>query len=151
MSLNTKATLDAIQSHAMTLGLFERVNLHEPKNAPGNGLTVAMWFQNVAPVRSSGLARTSARVEYSVRLYTNMLADPQDMIDPNLADAADVLINAYSGDFDLGETVRNVDLLGQAGVPLSAEAGYLNQDGKNYRVITITLPLIVNDVWEQVP
>lgn len=151
MSLNTKVTLNAIASHAMALGLFERVNTHEPKNAPGNGLTVAIWFQNVAPVRASGLAQTSARVEYSVRLYTNMLSDPQDMIDPNLAEAADVLINAYSGDFDLGGNVRSVDLLGMAGVPLSAEAGYLNQDGKNYRVITITLPLIVNDVWEQVP
>lgn len=151
MSLNTVAILDAIQSHAMALGLFERVNTHEPKNAPGNGITAAIWFQDVTPVRSGGLAQTSARVEYSVRLYTSMLAEPQDMIDPAMTGAVDVLMNAYSGDFELGNNVRNVDLLGQAGQPLSATAGYLNQDGKMLRIITVTLPLIVNDVWEQVP
>jgi hypothetical protein len=57
---------------------------------------------------------------------------------------------AYSGDFELGGNVRNVDLLGQASEGLTAQAGYLEQDGKLYRVMTINLPLIVNDVWNQV-
>jgi len=35
-------------------------------------------------------------------------------------------------------------------VPLSALAGYLNQDGKLYRVMTVTLPIIINDIWAQV-
>jgi hypothetical protein len=42
-----------------------------------------------------------------------------------------------------------VDLLGSAGAPLSAQAGYLNQDGRLFRVMTLTLPIIVNDVWDQ--
>lgn len=150
MSLNTEAILDKVTSHAMALGLFEKVNTHEPKNAPGNGLTAAIWVQTIGPVRSSGLAKTSALVVYTVRLYANMLADPQDAIDPKLVSAVDVLFTAYAGDLDLGDTVRNVDLLGANGVTLNAQAGYLNADGKNFRIMDITLPLIINDAWDQV-
>ena len=151
MAINATGILDSILSHALASGLFERVNGHEPKSAPGNGLSAAVWLDSIGPVVSSGLAATSARLAVNVRLYTAMLADPQDAIDPNLIAAVDTLMTAYSGDFDLGGNVRNVDLLGQAGTPLSAQAGYLNQDGKLFRAMTILLPLIVNDVWEQVP
>ena len=150
MSLNTTVVLNEVVSHAMKLGLFERVNGHEPKSAPGNGLSAAVWVDRVGPA-GSGLAATSALLTLQVRLYSPMLQEPQDAIDPNLTAAADALMNAYSGDFELGGNVRNVDLLGQTGPGLSAQAGYIEQDHKLYRVMTITLPLIVNDVWEQVP
>jgi hypothetical protein len=151
MSLDTTGMLDSIVSHAMRLGLFERVNTSEPKNSPGNGLTAAVWLQMLGPVPvGSGLASTSARVEFMLRIYSNMLAEPQDAIDPEILAALDVLMGAYSGDFDLGGTVRNVDLLGAHGVGLSAVAGYLAVDNKMFRVVDLTLPLIVNDVWDQV-
>jgi hypothetical protein len=34
---------------------------------------------------------------------------------------------------------------------MTARAGYINQDNKMYRVMTITLPLVVNDTWLQSP
>jgi hypothetical protein len=80
-----------------------------------------------------------------------MVQEPQDAIDPGVAAAVDALMAAYSGDFEFGSNVRNVDLLGSAGVPLAAEAGYLNVSGTMYRVMTITLPLIINDLWSQSP
>jgi len=149
--LNATAILDAVTSHAETLGQFERVNGHEPKNAPGNGLSCAVWVASISPARGQhGLAQTSARVVLNVRVFSPMLQEPQDGIDPAVMEAVDALMNAYSGDFTLGGNVRNVDLLGMAGVPMEAQAGYLNQDNRLYRVMTITLPLIVSDVWEQV-
>ncbi len=149
--MDTAAILNKLVSHAMALGLFERVNQHEPKNAPGNGLTYALWVQSIQPLpEASGLAATTGRIEFSGRIYTSMLSQPYDMIDPNMIDATDKLISRYSGDFELGNTVRNVDLLGEHGAPLSANAGYQVQDSKPYRVITITIPLIVNDIWAQV-
>lgn len=151
MSLDTKAILAAVQSHVAASGHFERVNGHEPKNAPGNGLTAAVWVQRVAPVAlASGLSATSALLLVNVRLYSNMLQEPQDAIDPNLVGAADALMAAYSSDFTLGGLVRNVDLLGQFGTSLSGEAGYLEQDRKLFRVMTLTVPLVINDAWEQV-
>lgn len=149
MSLGITGILDAVVSHALATGLFDAVNGYEPKSAPGSGLTAAAWVQSLDPVRGSGLASTSVRVALTVRFYANMLADPQDAIDPYVTNAADVLMGAYSNDFDLGGTVRNVDLLGEHGEGLRAQAGYLEQDRTMYRVMDITLPLIVNDVWGQ--
>jgi hypothetical protein len=149
-SLDINAVLDAAVSHAMALGLFERVNGHEPKNAPGSGLTAAVWVDYIGPhAAQSGLAATSARLVLNVRAYTSMLADPQDAIDPRVVAAVGALMGEYSGDFDFGGAVESVDLLGRAGPPMSAQAGYLNQDQKLYRVMTITVPVIVNDVWTQ--
>lgn len=150
MALDTLPILQAAESHVAASGFFERVNRHEPKNAPGNGLTAAIWVQDVKPAAmASGLAVTAAVLVVNVRLYTNMLAEPQDLIDPNLVEATDALMNAYNGDFTLGGLVRNVDLLGQFGDGLSARAGYLEQDRKMFRVMTLNLPLVLNDVWEQ--
>lgn len=150
MSLNLQAILDAVVSHALASGYFERVNQHEPKAAPGNGISAAVWVNNIAPaVGASGLTATSGRLELNVRVMQNMLKEPQDAIEPAVLAAVDALMSAYSGDFDLGGNVRNVDLLGQAGVPLSAQAGYLPIDGKLYRAMTIVLPLIINDLWNQ--
>lgn len=143
--------LDGVVSHAMTLGLFERVNQHEPKNAPGRGLTAAIWVDTVAPIPAgSGLAVTTGILTLRVRLYTSMLAEPADMIDPTITAAVGAPLSAYSGDFDLGGQIRNVDLLGATGRALSAQAGYLNQDGRLLRIMDITLPCIINDLWDQV-
>lgn len=151
MGLNSGAVFDAAVSHAMSLGVFDRVSKHEPKSKPGSGLTLALWAQRVTPVAAhSGLAVTSARLVLNERIYTNMLADPQDEIDPRVTSATDLLMNAYLGDFTLGDLVSYVDVFGRHGVLLDAQAGYVNQDGALLRVMTITLPLIISDVWIQV-
>ena len=145
---------DAVESPALASGLFDQVNTNEPKSAPGSGLSCAIWLQTIGPAEgASGLAATTGRIELSVRLYTSMLAEPEDMIDPNLTAAAISLMEDYSGDFGLtivtSFDVQSIDLLGAYGVALSANAGYLNADGKLFRVITVTLPIIVNDLWAQ--
>lgn len=147
--MDSQAIIDAIVSHAAALGRFERVNAHEPKSPPGSGLSCAVWVDRIAPVASSGLAATSALVVVNVRVYTNMLTEPADAIDPALMQAVDALLAALSSDLDLGGQVRCVDLIGQTGTALSAQAGYLTQDSRLYRVMTVTVPLIVNDAWTQ--
>ncbi|KKL71856.1 hypothetical protein LCGC14_2090690, partial [marine sediment metagenome] len=42
-----------------------------------------------------------------------------------------------------------VDLLGMAGEPLRARAGYITQDKTLYRVMDITLPLLIANAWVQ--
>jgi hypothetical protein len=150
MSLDASGILDAVVSHAAASGYLDRVNTHEPKSAPGNGLSAAVWVQNLGPaVGASGLQSTSGLLTVWLRVYSNMIQEPQDSIDPNVLIAVDALMAAYSGDFQLGGKVRNIDLLGQASDGLSAQAGYLEQDHKMYRVMTISIPMIINDIWEQ--
>jgi hypothetical protein len=152
MTLDITTILDQVQSHALASGYFEAVNGEEPKSPPPSaGITCAVWVEQIGPARgASGLDSTSVRLCFYVRLYTGMNQEPGDAIDPALMAALDALMAAYSGDFTLGGAVRDVDLLGQFGDPLGARAGYLIESGNEYRVMTITLPVIVNDLWEQV-
>lgn len=150
--MDATGILAAVISHAAASGLFDRVAGHEPKNAPGNGLSAAIWVQSIAPLpAASGLSYTTGYLVLRERLYNPMLQEPQDSIDPNLLAATDTMIGLYSGDFTLGGLVRNVDLLGAHGIPLRADAGYLEQAGKLFRVFDITLPLVCNDLWTQAP
>lgn len=150
MSLSVTSIMSQVTSHAKRLGIFQQVTTHEPKSAPRNGLTVCFWFTSINPVgMASGLASTSVRIELSARIFTPMLSEPADAVDLRLIEALDKLMEAYSGDFTLGGTVMDVDLLGRYGDALEASSGYLEIDKKLYRVVDITLPLIVSDLWTQ--
>ncbi len=126
-----RALVDNVVSHAM-------------------GLRLAVWVDKIAPLTSSGLSSTSGVVILNARVYGNFIEKPEDDIDPNILTAVSTLLNAYSGNFNFGGTVRSVDLLGTTGQSLSAQAGYVNIDSKLYRVMTITVPVIINDMYTQV-
>lgn len=154
--LPTQGIIDALASHAAASGYFERVNGFEPTTAPGYGLTAGVWVDRIAPVPAvSGLNSTSAVLTMFVRIYTSAESDPPDAIDPHMVDATDALMAAYSADFRLGGLVHSVDLLGRTGGPLgvglTAQAGYLELSDATLRVMTLSVPLIVIDLWEQVP
>jgi len=151
--MDPQALIDAITSIAASLGRFDRVAGHEPiRNPPGSGLTCASWLQSMRPAgRSSGLSCTSAVVTLQTRIFMNALADPQDSIDPKLLQATHELMTAYLADYTLGGLVRTIDVRGSEGVAVSCTAGYLEQGSPTrlFRVMTITVPVIVNDLWEE--
>lgn len=152
MNLDLVAITDALASHALSLGHFERVNRSELRSSPGLGIHAAVWFQQLVPItRRSGLASTSALVVMQMRLYQSMTMEPRDMIDPDLVRALTALLGAYTGDFELGGNVSHVDLLGAYGQPLESLAAYLEIDGSMIRVIDLSIPLVVDDVWVQSP
>lgn len=150
MSLTIRTLIDALVSHASAAGFFDSVNGHEPKSAPGDGLTYSVWVQQIGPATgASVLAATAARVAMTGRLYKPFRSQPDDSIDPDMVDALDALLAAYSGDFTLGGTIRNVDLLGAHGEPLGMRAGYQTIDKTVYRILDITIPMIISDAWTQ--
>jgi hypothetical protein len=142
---------DKLVSHAQSLGIFQRVLGHEPKSAPQNGLWCAIWVQEIRPVKSSGMGATSGVVELKARVGKSFIAKPEDGIDPAILSAIATLMAEYTGNFTLGGTVRAVDLLGMEGTAMSAVAGYLSIDGKVFRVMEVTLPVIINDLWAMEP
>ena len=151
MSIGIAAILDAVASHARTTGFFPEVITHEPKSAPQSG-TCCVFVSKIVPFKErSGLASVSVVVPLTVRLYSNFLQEPQDNIDRDLILAGDALITAYALDIDLGDENREVDLFGQApgGNGLQGDMGYINHDNKIFRVLDISLPVIVNDVWTE--
>ena len=142
---------DRLQSFALESARFDSVNAHEPKNQPGNNVSMSLWIQDIRPVRTSGLNSTSALLVFNGRIYTSMTSQPYDLIDSNVLSAAVYMIGALSGDFELGgaDDVRMIDLLGANGEQLAGRAGYVEIDRHMYRVMTLTIPVVINDMWSQ--
>lgn len=142
----------AVQEEALKSGWFDSVNGHELVSPPGNGLTCAVWVQaGPDPVGDeSGLAASSALLTFFVRIYTPEMQQPRDEIDPAVSKAAAALMRRWHDNYDFGlhPLVRNVDLLGQSGTRLQCVAQWIDvPGGGRARVVTITLPIIVNDVF----
>ncbi len=150
MALDIRGVLDKLVSHALATGLFDTVNAFKVDEPTGGGnLTCSIWSDDITPIRSSGLASTSVRIVFKVRIFTSTEAAPEDHLEPAMVDAIDVLLTAYSGDFELGGSARNIDLLGSDGPALAANAHYMNLSGIIFRVMDITVPVLLNDVWSQ--
>lgn len=151
MTIDFSGLTSAMEDHALAVGYFSVVNKHEPKTAP-TGPAMAIWADKIGPARgSSGVSSTTALVTFLNRIYMPMLTEPQDMIDPAVLDATGALMARYTADFTLGDRCRKIDLLGEFGVPLSGQAGYLQIGQTMLRVMTITVPVVVNDAWDQSP
>jgi hypothetical protein len=155
--LNVKAHAEALLSVGESLGFFDSVQGHEPKSAPDNpGVALAVFGMTLTPLpEESGLTSASVRIEFQMRCMKNMLSEPQDQIDLDVLAAADGLLNALAGGYTLGGIARNVDVLGQSGEPLRAQAGYVSIGGgqgrgegsRMFRVMDVFVPIIVNDCW----
>lgn len=144
--------IDAIVSHALATAYFVTVNGHEPKSTPSTEMTCAIWLQRIRPIPArSGLNKTTGLVIFNCRLYIGMVTEPQDYIDPRMTKAASALMAAYSGSFTFGDLISNVDLLGAHGTPLEGIAGYITVGTTKFRVMTISIPCVVNDLFVQAP
>lgn len=149
--------LAAVESYCLQTGRFDSVNKHEPTNAPGRDLTCAIWVDGIKPIKRSGLSATSGSLSLRIRIYMPFRSEPYDVIDSHVLAAVSELMGAFIGDFQFSATasvndsIRCVDIRGGegSGEMLDARAGYLEMDRKIYRIMTIRLPIIVNDMWTE--
>lgn len=148
--LNTPAVITAAIDHLVQTGLFEFVQDHETTSAPTGGLTADVWVADIKPVPAqSGLNITSALLTLTVRIYLNAMPPAAGSLEQTIAGAADQLLIAYGAAFTFDGTVSWVDLLGEYGTSLSAVGGYVTVGGVFYRCMTITVPCVIDDVWQQ--
>jgi hypothetical protein len=146
------ALFQAVQSTAAGLGDFKAALTSEPRAKPGTQMIVAFWLASIRGIPSSGLSATSGLVVISGRVYKTYLTGGQkelDALDPAILTATCDLMAAFSNDFTVGGTVREIDLLGQFGTPLSAQAAYVEQENQPFRVMDLTIPFVIDDLWTQ--
>ena len=142
-----RATTDNVISKLMASGAFDKVNSVEPTSPPGKGFEAAVVFEGAEPYApAGGFSHLGMVYTILIRIYRNMLAEPQEHIDPDLLDISDVVFDKLAADYDLGATVRNVDFYGETGTGMSTRSGHLEVGGVVYRVLDIRVPVIVNDV-----
>lgn len=159
MSIPFERIIPALKTHLLACGQFDQVNDEEPKSAPTGQRTAAIWPQSVVPTRGSGLNRTDATVVFMIRIYLPMIANAPDAIELSALRTIDDVMGRLSADIELREgdgtavdaepIIRTIDLLGQTGVPMGAQAGYVEIDRKMFRIMDVTVPIICNDAWDQ--
>ncbi len=151
MSLNFTPAQVRIQSMIKETGLFPAgVTLFEPTSAVGPGLFCAIFLDEITPVpQESGQNVTTGRAVFKARVLLPMPRKSEAATDQNIGLAVGKIMELMSGDIELQDTVKYVDLLGATGTPLSAKGGYLTLDQTLYRLMDVTIPLIINDVWNQ--
>lgn len=143
--------MNALASYLGQLGAFKSIPLHEPKTTLASGLSAAIWHQSILPIQEySTLGSTSLRIEFVIRLYDNMLREPADDIDPEMTRVVNLIFNAFHGGFTLGGLINQIDVIGTWGPPLRSEAGYVNLSGGLFRGITIYVPVIIVNAFNQV-
>jgi hypothetical protein len=150
--MDARGIFNALISHAQGTGVFTNVNGHEPKSAPSlaDQVNLALFGGPIVPVQSSGLNSVSVRWQIDGRVFMNAFSEPADDIDPEIAIATATYFAALVGDFTLGGLVRHIDVFGSDGEPMEATPGYMEQDKKVFRVMDLRIPLIINDLWEEV-
>lgn len=151
MAFDFQALIDAVASDALETGVFDAVNTHEPKTPPGNGMTCSIWAADIHPVTSSGLGAVSYLVVLTARIQTPTVQQNPDQIDPLIMTATGTLMVQFAGGFTLGGTVREIDLIGQHSSGLSAKPGYITPNNIVYRVMDVSVPIIVNDLLVEAP
>jgi hypothetical protein len=149
VALDIQNILDNVASHALSTGHLDAVLGYVSRQSPTNGITAAIYVERIVPIKSSGLNNTSIRLELEMQIYSSTYLEPYDGIDSSLVQAVDAVFTNFIGDFDLGSEARHIDVFGAYGKGMEVRSGYMNLDGKEFRVFQIVLPIVVDDVWAQ--
>lgn len=145
MPFLVKDTLTQIHTYLAKSGYFSAVMVGEPKAPPGgDGLTAAI-FMNSTAVAQLTLSTTIESHVLTIRIYRNMLKEPVEGIEFELAEAVSEVSNDLLGDIDLGARVRAIDVGGIHAAPYRTNWGYVEVSGTMYRVADIVFGLIVDD------
>jgi hypothetical protein len=138
------ALFSALTSALKQLAIFQKVDVGEPVSPPGNRLYCSLMLGPVRPA-SSGMNVTSGDVTFLIRIWSQAQQRPLEKIDPELLAATAKVMGALSGQFTLAGTVRNIALMTMSAVP-----GWVELENEPYRVMEITVPIVINDMFAQV-
>ena len=143
----------ALVSHAAALGVFDSVVDHAPATVPDTGIWCVWELEDLIPTRSSGLASTSVVLVWTATILATLTTEPGGDIERGVLAATDTLLRSLIGDFELGGLIRHVDVRGAAsGQTLQARAGYASVNGSTrVRVVVVTVPVIVDDLYDETP
>ena len=149
MAFNIKNSLDAIASHISRTGYVNDVRIGEPTSPPDavDKMHAAIYMTS-ASVAELTLSTTIELHVVTVRLYRRAAfgqGDDAGQVESEMALALSQISSNLIGEFDLGGTLRAIDSGGQYGTGYSATWGYVQLSSTVYRIIDITIPLIVDD------
>ena len=145
MAFAIKTTLESLQGYLAASGYFHDVQIGEPKQPPAGRLAAAIYMSavNVVLVFANGGTRENHQV--MVRIYLNMLSQPEADIETQIAEVVSKVTSDLIGDADQRGTVMSIDVAGMHGPALNIRWGHVDVGGTMYRVADMMVPFIVDD------
>ena len=145
MAFDASNTLDVVAGHLLASGFLRDVMIGEPKSPPSGDQLTASVFLNSISVAEVTLGTTIESHVLTLRIFRNMLAEPTETMEKEFAKAVSSILSDIIGEFDLGGSVRSIDVAGIYGPSIAVSYGYLDLGGTMFRIADITLPVIVDD------
>jgi len=139
LAVKLKPVFQAMQSHLQASGYFPGgVEVGEPKSAPAD-YHAALILGDAAHV-STTLASSIEQREIIIRVYVNAMELPREDIEFALDEIMAEVEADLLGDFTLEVTgVRNIMPLG-----INSRPGYQDVSGTIFRVLDISIPLMID-------
>ena len=153
MAFNIKSTLEAIESHISRSGYVGDVRIGEPVAPPDATDRIhAAIYMATAGVAELTLSSTTEVHVCIARLYRRAAfgeGDDAGQVEMDMALAVSEISSNLIGEYDLGSSIRNIDVAGQFGQAVTAQWGYVALNQTMYRTVDITIPLVVDGSAEQ--
>jgi len=143
MAFNPRPIMERLRSFLAASGRFTGgTSIGEPKAPPGKGSYAAVILGPIVPTELAAGGAVSGRIDLIVRIYRDAINEPLEDTEFTMAQTILELFEDFCGDFDFGDAnVRNLLPLDMAATP-----GYQTIGNIMYRVVDITVPLMVNDL-----
>jgi hypothetical protein len=150
--LDAAGVLAALGTVFQTIGGIESVITSSGVAPPASGVSVQIYaIPPWKPLdKRSGLASVSMLTTWAARLVTPIGSPPADDLDMTLLSVYSAAMNTLVGGFTLNGQVEQLDLLGAYGTGMPMEPQFLEMGGTVYRALTMTLSLVLDDVWVEV-
>lgn len=142
MAFDITTTINLVVSFLQKRGEYSFVQIGEPKSPPRGDLAAAVFVSDASVVGVT-LQTTIEIHELTIRLYRNMMEEPEEDNELRISQAVTGIVSDLLGDYDLGASVRNI-AVGEYGRTISATYGYLDVGGTMYRMVDISVPLVVD-------
>lgn len=143
MAFNIETTLTNIRDFLEDHADIDHAVIGQLRSAPNFRLT-GMVFMNTLDIAQVTLSSTIEVQTVTVRLIMNLLRYDPEEVELELAKVASEIIEDLLGDYDLGATIRNIDVAGQHSDGMGIAWGNSSEEGAVWRFVDINVPLIID-------
>ena len=138
MAIKTRAVMLNLQSKLLATGRFKAVTIGEPTRAPESPHAAVLMSRYEHPTTT--LSGTIERRTLMIRIYIKAFQEPTADVEYLLDDLVTETMEDIFEDYDLGGNVRAVEP-----TLVTATSGYQQVDDTTFRLVDISVPVIIDD------
>lgn len=142
MPFDITNTLGQIEGWLTATGYVDKTLVGDYSEPPMDELSASILNLSDVPILIYLNGGVQELHVFHIRLHRDMHAEDNELI---MSRAVQNIKDKLWKDFDLDQTIRNIDIAGHNGQPYATNWGYLQIGGVMHRIAEITLPLIVDD------